>query len=54
MELFERTCDEARDWMREKMTQLETAVIGKSFEHMNHLLLCLFPLKRGFLVRSHG
>lgn len=29
VELFERTCDEARDWMREKMTQLETAVIGE-------------------------
>ncbi|KAK7865818.1 hypothetical protein R5R35_001276 [Gryllus longicercus] len=28
VELFNRTCDEARDWMLEKMTQLDTAELG--------------------------
>uniref|UniRef100_A0A8D8QLB4 Spectrin beta chain, non-erythrocytic 5 n=1 Tax=Cacopsylla melanoneura TaxID=428564 RepID=A0A8D8QLB4_9HEMI len=37
VELFERTCDEARDWMREKMTQLETAVIGPDLKTVQAL-----------------
>lgn len=28
VELYNRTCDEARDWMNEKMTQLDTAELG--------------------------
>lgn len=28
MELFEKTCDEARDWMTEKMDKLDGAEVG--------------------------
>lgn len=37
MELFQRTCDEARDWMEEKMTQLDTASFGEDLKTVQAL-----------------
>lgn len=37
MELFERTCDEAKDWMSEKMTQLDTAASGHDLKTVQAL-----------------
>lgn len=37
MELFNRTCDEARDWMLEKMTQLDTAELGPDLKTVQAL-----------------
>ncbi|XP_075227745.1 spectrin beta chain, non-erythrocytic 5 kst isoform X2 [Lycorma delicatula] len=37
VELFQRTCDEARDWMLEKMTQLDTAEIGPDLKTVQAL-----------------
>ncbi|XP_066999614.1 spectrin beta chain, non-erythrocytic 5 isoform X3 [Anabrus simplex] len=37
VELFNRTCDEARDWMQEKMTQLDTAELGPDLKTVQAL-----------------
>nr|XP_018898887.1 PREDICTED: spectrin beta chain, non-erythrocytic 1 isoform X2 [Bemisia tabaci] len=37
VELFHRTCDEACDWMTEKMTQLDTAEIGSDLKTVHAL-----------------
>jgi spectrin beta len=37
VELFNRTCDEARDWMLEKMTQLDTAELGPDLKTVQAL-----------------
>ncbi|XP_052120778.1 spectrin beta chain, non-erythrocytic 1 isoform X4 [Frankliniella occidentalis] len=37
VELFHRTCDEARDWMQEKMTQLDTAELGPDLKTVQAL-----------------
>ncbi|XP_073969406.1 spectrin beta chain, non-erythrocytic 5 kst isoform X2 [Rhodnius prolixus] len=37
VELFHRTCDEAKDWMIEKMTQLETAELGPDLKTVQAL-----------------
>lgn len=37
VELFNRTCDEARDWMLEKMTQLDTAEVGPDLKTVQAL-----------------
>lgn len=37
VELFHRTCDEAKDWMLEKMTQLETAELGPDLKTVQAL-----------------
>lgn len=37
VDLFNRTCDEARDWMQEKMTQLETAELGPDLKTVQAL-----------------
>lgn len=37
VELFHRTCDEARDWMLEKMTQLDTAELGPDLKTVQAL-----------------
>jgi len=37
VELFNRTCDEARDWILEKMTQLDTAELGPDLETVQAL-----------------
>lgn len=37
VELFNRTCDEAVDWMSEKMTQLDTAEIGPDLKTVQAL-----------------
>lgn len=37
VELFQRTCDEAKDWMLEKMTQLDTAVLGQDLKTVQSL-----------------
>lgn len=37
MELFHRTCDEASDWMNEKMTQLDTAELGPDLKTVQAL-----------------
>lgn len=37
VELFHRTCDEAKDWMSEKMTQLELAELGPDLKTVQAL-----------------
>lgn len=37
VELFNRTCDEAKDWMNEKMTQLDTAELGPDLKTVQAL-----------------
>ncbi|XP_044008912.1 spectrin beta chain, non-erythrocytic 5 isoform X1 [Aphidius gifuensis] len=37
VELFNRTCDEANDWMHEKITQLDTAEIGPDLKTVQAL-----------------
>ncbi|XP_048512555.1 spectrin beta chain, non-erythrocytic 1 isoform X2 [Athalia rosae] len=37
VELFNRTCDEAHDWMLEKMTQLDTAELGPDLKTVQAL-----------------
>ncbi|KAF6212345.1 hypothetical protein GE061_012867 [Apolygus lucorum] len=37
VELFHRTCDEAKDWMYEKMTQLDTAELGPDLKTVQAL-----------------
>ncbi|KAL1131759.1 hypothetical protein AAG570_011372 [Ranatra chinensis] len=37
VELFHRTCDEAQDWMLEKMTQLDTAELGPDLKTVQAL-----------------
>ena len=37
VELFNRTCDEARDWMLEKMTQMDTAELGPDLKTVQAL-----------------
>lgn len=37
VELFNRTCDEAKDWMSEKMTQLDTAEVGPDLKTVQAL-----------------
>lgn len=37
VELFNRTCEEAKDWMNEKMTQLDTAEIGPDLKTVQAL-----------------
>jgi spectrin beta len=37
VELFNRTCEEAKDWMREKMTQLDTAELGPDLKTVQAL-----------------
>ncbi|CAB0012674.1 unnamed protein product [Nesidiocoris tenuis] len=37
VELFHRTCDEAKDWMHEKMTQLDTAELGPDLKTVQAL-----------------
>lgn len=37
VELFSRTCDEATDWMREKMTQLDVAEVGPDLKTVQAL-----------------
>lgn len=37
VELFNRTCDEARDWMSEKMMQLDTAELGPDLKTVQAL-----------------
>jgi len=37
VELFNRTCDEAEDWMHEKMTQLDTAELGPDLKTVQAL-----------------
>lgn len=37
VELFKRTCDEAKDWMFEKMTQLDTAELGPDLKTVQAL-----------------
>lgn len=37
MELFQRTCEEAEDWMLEKMTQLDTALLGQDLKTVQAL-----------------
>src|SRR4051812_48191023 len=37
VELFNRTCEEAKDWMQEKMTQLDTAEIGPDLKTVQAL-----------------
>ncbi|XP_054271663.1 spectrin alpha chain, non-erythrocytic 1 isoform X2 [Macrosteles quadrilineatus] len=37
VELFHRTCDEARDWMLEKMTQLDSAEVGPDLKTVQAL-----------------
>jgi hypothetical protein len=37
VELFNQTCDEARDWMLEKMTQLDTAELGPDLKTVQAL-----------------
>jgi spectrin beta len=37
VELFNRTCDEARDWMLEKMMQLDTAELGPDLKTVQAL-----------------
>lgn len=37
VELFNRTCDEARDWMEEKMMQLDTAEVGPDLKTVQAL-----------------
>ncbi|XP_025833247.1 spectrin beta chain, non-erythrocytic 1 [Agrilus planipennis] len=37
VELFQRTCDEAKDWMLEKMTQLDTAELGPDLKTVQAL-----------------
>ena len=37
VELFNRTCDEAIDWMNEKMTQLDTAELGPDLKTVQAL-----------------
>lgn len=37
VELFNRTCDEAKDWMEEKMTQLDTAEVGPDLKTVQAL-----------------
>lgn len=37
VELFHRTCDEASDWMNEKMTQLDTAELGPDLKTVQAL-----------------
>jgi spectrin beta len=52
VELFNRTCDEARDWMLEKMTRLDTAELGPDLKTLQalqrrhqHLELELVPVE---------
>ncbi len=37
VELFSRTCEEAKDWMNEKMTQLDTAELGPDLKTVQAL-----------------
>ena len=37
MELFHRTCDEARDWMVEKMEKLDTDDLGRDLKTIQAL-----------------
>lgn len=37
MELFHRTCEEAKDWMLEKMTQLDSAELGPDLKTVQSL-----------------
>ncbi|CRK98513.1 CLUMA_CG011869, isoform A [Clunio marinus] len=37
VELFNRTCEEAKDWMQEKMTQLDTAELGPDLKTVQAL-----------------
>jgi spectrin beta len=37
VELFQKTCDEARDWMLEKMTQLDSHVLGHDLKTVQAL-----------------
>jgi len=37
VELFHRTCDEARDWMQEKMSQLDIAEVGADLKTVQAL-----------------
>ena len=37
VELFSQTCDEAQDWMLEKMTQLDTAELGPDLKTVQAL-----------------
>uniref|UniRef100_A0A336KQL4 CSON014177 protein n=1 Tax=Culicoides sonorensis TaxID=179676 RepID=A0A336KQL4_CULSO len=37
VELFNRTCEEAKDWMHEKMTQLDTAELGPDLKTVKAL-----------------
>ena len=37
MELFHRTCDEAKEWMEEKITKLDTEDLGRDLQTVQAL-----------------